>query len=277
MKIFISADIEGVSGVVHREHLIKANNEYERARKLMTEEVNAAIQGALEAGAEEILVNDSHGSMRNILIEELNPKARLITGYPKSLLMMEGIDNSFDGAIFIGYHSRANATGVLAHTMSGFAIASIKVNGVEFGETAINAAVAGCFNVPVLMVSGDNILRQEVSHILPDTEFVEVKVARGAFSAECLNPLNVRELIKEKAKKAVSNIEKYKPFVVNGPIELEVKLKSPAIADVVQVIPGITRVSSDTVIYKADDFITIMRMITTIFNSSSVLMADIYK
>ena len=163
MKIFISADIEGVCGVFHTRQTGENSSEYERAKKLLTEEVNAAIEGALEAGAEEILVNDSHGSMRNIILEDLNPAARLISGFPKPLVMMEGIDNSFDGALLIGYHAMSRTRGILAHTINGFTFHSIKMNGVAYGETEINAALAAHFHVPVIMASGDDYLGEEIS------------------------------------------------------------------------------------------------------------------
>ena len=163
MKIFISADIEGVCGVFHTRQTGENSSEYERAKKLLTEEVNAAIEGALEAGAEEILVNDSHGSMRNIILEDLNPAARLISGFPKPLVMMEGIDNSFDGALLIGYHAMSRTRGILANTINGFTFHSIKMNGVAYGETEINAALAAHFHVPVIMASGDDDLGEEIS------------------------------------------------------------------------------------------------------------------
>lgn len=277
MKIFISADMEGISGVVHREHIVEGNQNYYRARHLMTQEVNAAVEGAIEAGAEEIVVSDSHGSMRNILIEELNPKARLVTGYPKPLLMMEGIDSSFDGAMFIGYHSKASTEGVMAHTISGFTFSSISINGVEYGETAVNAAIAGYYNVPVLMVSGDNILKEEVKSILPATEFAQVKTARARMSAECLTPSVVHELIKEKAKQAVTGRKNIKPFVIEGPVRLEAVLNNPTIADVIAIIPGVEKLSPAKVMYQAPDFITASRMLTTMMNAACVLMTDIYR
>lgn len=277
MRIFISADCEGISGIIHSRHTVEGSDEYQRARKLMTQEVNAAVEGAIEAGADEVLINDSHGSMRNIIIEDLDPRANLLTGFPKPLLMMEGIDETFDGAVFVGYHSMAKSRGVLAHTISGFTFASIKIGGVEFGETALNAAVAGCFNVPVIAVAGDNVLEKEAFGFLPDIEFAQVKKAHGTLAADCLSPENARKLIKEKTKYAVSNIKKYKPFIVNGPVDIEVKLNSPVLTDVISIIPGVTRVSSDSVTYKADNMITAMKMIATMMNASCVMMISIYK
>lgn len=277
MKIYISADMEGISGVVHREQLVSGTSDYERARKLMTQEVNSAIEGALEAGATEILVNDGHGSMRNIIIEDLNPEARLVTGYPKPMVMMEGIDSSYDGAIFIGYHNLAGGKGVLAHTMSGFTFKYIKINGVEFGETELNGALAGYFGVPVLAVSGDNYLYEEVSKFFQDVEYAEVKKVCGTYAADCLHPEKARKLIKEKVKSAILNKKKSKPFTIEGPIELEVALNKPAFADIVSMIPGAVRISSEIITYKADNIYETLKMITTMMNASSIFMTDIYK
>lgn len=277
MKIFISADMEGISGLTHREHLGEGNHNYERAKRLMTQEVNAAVEGALEAGAETVLVSDSHGSMRNILIEELNPRATLISGYPKPHLMMEGIDSSYDGAMFIGYHSMASTAGVLAHTISGFTFSSISVNGAEYGETAINAAIAGYYNVPVLMVTGDNVLKEEVKSMLPTTGFAQVKTARGRLSAECLTPSVAHELIKNRAKEAVLNRKNVEPLVVKGVVNLEMVLNNPTIADVMAIIPGVERISPVKVRYEALDFMMASRMLTTMMNAACVLMTDAYK
>lgn len=277
MKIFISADIEGISGVIHREHQVSGTGDYERSRRLMTQEVNAAIKGAIDAGADEILVNDSHGSMRNIILEDLNSKARLITGFPKQLLMMEGIDASYDGVIFIGYHAMACSWGVLAHTIDGSSILSIKINGKEYGEFGLNAAIAGHFGVPILCVSGDNHLKEEVDGLSAEIEFAEVKTAHGVWSANCIHPTIVSELITEKVKRAISNIFICKPFVMEGPINLEVVLKHPSICDVVSIIPGVKRNSSTTVSYHAENIIEAMRAIATMVNASCVLSMDIYR
>src|SRR5690625_5012441 len=154
MRVFISVDIEGVAGVTHRDQTGKDGPDYEQARVLMTNEANAAIKGAVQAGADEIVVNDSHGSMRNICIEMLSEEARLISGSPKRLAMMEGITQDFDAAIFIGYHAKSGSQGILNHTYSGKAIGQVKVNDVEYGEFGLNALIAGEYNVPVVFVSG---------------------------------------------------------------------------------------------------------------------------
>lgn len=277
MNIFISADIEGISGIFHSKQTGDSGAEYERAKKLMTDDVNAAIEGALEAGAEKILVNDSHGSMRNIIIEDLNPAARLISGFPKPLFMLEGLDSSFDGLIFIGYHAMSRTKGILAHTVNGFTFHSIKMNGVEYGESEINAAVAAHFNVPVIMASGDNYLGEEIVRFLPWVEFAEVKIARGSKSADCLTPLVAARLIKEKVKKSILNLNNCEKFVMDYPIKLEVKFNSPLITDVMEIIPGTVRISSDTVIYNSVDILDSMKMIFTMSAASCLLMMDSYR
>ena len=185
LKVFISADMEGIAGVVNSDQTSSSGNDYNLARRWMTEEVNAAIRGALEAGATEIVVNDSHGSMRNIIVSELSPAARLITGSPKPLSMMQGIDDSFDAVIFIGYHAHAGTKdGVLDHTYSGSRIASIRVNGMELGETGLNALIAGWYGVPVVLVAGDSTVCSQAQEKLgKELEVAPVKEAVGRYSA----------------------------------------------------------------------------------------------
>jgi D-amino peptidase len=277
MKIFISADMEGISGVMHRDQIVLGTGEYDRGRKLLTHDVNAAVKGALEAGADEILVNDSHGSMRNILIEELHPAARLITGFPKPMLMMEGIDESFAGAIFIGYHAMASAYGVLSHTISGATFASVRINGKAYGETGLNAAVAGHFGVPLIAVSGDDCLKEETLRDFPDVVYSEVKKAHGTMSADSLSLAASEKLIAGDVAKAVSNTGAYKPFVIEGPLQVDLTLKSNIITDVIALIPGVRRVSPVEVTYQAADILDAMRAITAMMCASCVLSIDIYK
>jgi hypothetical protein len=170
MRIYISSDIEGVAGVVDGEQGRPGNGEHERARRLMTQEVNAAIAGAFEGGATEILVNDSHGPMRNLLIEDIDPRARLISGKPKPVSMMEGLSPDHAGVFALGYHARAGAHGILAHTINGFAFARITVNGTDFGESGLYGAYAGELGVPVVLLSGDDCLKAEVSPLFPGAE-----------------------------------------------------------------------------------------------------------
>ena len=215
--------------------------------------------------------------MRNISLGELNPPAKLISGFPKLLHMMEGIDGSYDGSIFIGYHAMAGSAGVLAHTMSTPVFSFIKINGREFGETALNAALAGHFNVSVIMVSGDDILKSEAVEILTGVEYCQVKKARGNRAAECLGRSEARELIQKSAKKAVENIAKYKPFKVDYPVKLEIGFKNPVMADITQAIPGVKRVSPYEVNYTAENIIEVMKLLFVIVSATGILFTDAYK
>lgn len=265
MKIYISADMEGITGVIHIDQLIPGKPDYEDSRIMMTRDVNAAIEGAVEAGATEILVNDSHGGMRNILLDRLNPAAKLLSGDNKKLMMMEGIDDTFDAAIFIGYHVRANSFGVRAHTISGQAFTSIKINGVEIGETELNAALAGCYGVPLIMVSGDDCLRKQVHDFNPYIEFAVTKEYHGKQSAVLLPPTVTHELIRQTTKDAIGKIHKFKPCVLNGPLEVEIKFNNSiaSYAEAAQFVPKTKRISPDTVLYTADNPVEAVGIITT--------------
>lgn len=254
MKVYISADIEGISGVVEREQLSNQGHDYSRARKLMTEEVNAAIKGALKAGAKEILVNDSHASMTNILIEELHEGARLITGRQKHLGMMQGIDESFDAVMLIGYHARHNTPGVLSHSYHGRAVYGIKLNGNPVGEMEFNSYVAGYFNVPVVLVAGDDVLKEQVKTFKPDVESVVVKESVSRFAANCMHPQEVRKLIKSKAEDVLKNKMKIiMPSKLEGPVEIEMKFMHSGMAENAMLMPGVELISPNTVKYVAKD------------------------
>jgi len=272
MKVFISADIEGISGIVSKAHTTSQGYDYQRARMLMTQEVNAAIQGALDAGAEEILVNDAHGSMTNILIEELNPKASLITGTPKMLGMMEGIDSSFDAAVFIGYHSRMNSSGILSHTYHGNVVSDITINGKASGEFYINASVAGSFGVPVVMVSGDDVLKKEVFEINEDIESVVVKTSQGRYAAKCMAPLNARNLIRERTREALHQVEKIQVTQTEGPIELKIRFINSGYAEVASLMPRTTLVEPSVVAYRAENIVECYRAVMALIKIAASLL-----
>lgn len=257
LKVYISADMEGISGIVHSEQVTAEGHDYNIARKWMAEDVNSAIEGAIEAGAEIILVNDSHGSMRNILPNDLHPKASLISGSPKPLSMMQGIDSSFSACIFIGYHSKAGTTSsILDHTYSGASIFSIKINGVEMPELGINALVAGYFNVPVIFVSGDSEVCRQAKSILGDKIVtVAVKEGYGRTSAKLLPMDEARKRIKEGVKLALEKLNEMKPFKMNPPYNFEIEFLYSSQAEMAELIPMVKRVSSRSVSYTSKDFI----------------------
>jgi D-amino peptidase len=189
LKIYISADMEGVVGVVTSDQLGPEGFEYQRFREFMTAEVNAAIEAAFAVGATEILVSDSHGNGENLLIEKLPKNVQVVRSWPRPLMMMQGIDETFDGAIFIGYHSSTtNPEGVRAHTMSSANLADVRLNGISMPEAGINAAIAGHFNVPIIMISGDDAVVKEVTNLLGNLESATVKWAYGFHSAKTMTP-----------------------------------------------------------------------------------------
>ena len=234
MKILIAADMEGVSGVTTWDQVTARKPDYERFRLLMTEDVNAAIRGAFDSGAKEVFVTDGHASGSNILIEELDPRASLNTGSPSPLSMMQGVDE-VDGVIYVGYHARAGSPdAVLDHTWSSRTVANVWLNDILVGEYGINAALAGHFDVPVLMVTGDQTACTQTVELLGDVETVVVKHATGRYSAECLPPTVVQEMIQKTAAKAVARLAKRKapePFVLEEPILLSVEFFNSAMAD----------------------------------------------
>src|SRR5262245_8640350 len=208
LKIYISADMEGVVGVVTGDQLGPQGFEYNRFRDFMTEEVKAAVGAAFDAGATEIVVSDSHGNGENLLIEKLPKNLTIVRSWPRPLMMMEGIDETFDGVIFIGYHaSTNNPAGVRAHTISSARLADGRLNGTQMPEAGINAAIAGHFNVPVIMISGDDVIVKEATDLLGNIEGATVKWAVSFHAAKTLTPEMAYALIREKTKKAIARIK----------------------------------------------------------------------
>jgi D-amino peptidase len=257
MRIFISCDMEGITGVAIGKHCNPAEPEYQRFRRLMTRDINAAIAGAAEAGATEFLVVDSHGPMTNILIEELDPRAELISGSNKHFCQMEGIDGGFDGAFFLGYHAReGGGDGVINHTLMGVAVTQLRCNGKEIGETGLNAGLAGYYGVPVAMLSGDDVLEEEARSLLGDVEVAVVKRAINRHTARLLSVEASHGLIREKAAAAVRRLREgqFKPYVVPGPVSFEVDFKTTDSAHMACLFPSVERLSAKTVRVTAPDY-----------------------
>jgi D-amino peptidase len=241
MKILMAADMEGITGVTTWEHVTPGHAEYTRFRRLMTQDVNAAIRGACEAGADEIIIADGHWNGSNILVEELDPRARLNTGSPSPFSMMQGIDESVDGVMFIGYHARNGTTNaVLDHTWSSKTVVNIWLNDILTGEYGLNGALAGHFGVPVIMVSGDQTACAQVVEILGDAETAVVKQATGRFAAECLAPEVSQELIFTTAARAITRLTEGDvpdPFVLDTPVRVTVEFFTSDMADRATRIP----------------------------------------
>lgn len=268
MKIFISADIEGVACVVSRADGKLEGVEYERAREWMTGEVNAAIEGSFEAGAKEVVVADSHGHMRNLLADKLHEDAYLVRGSPRPGTMVEGVDETFDAAIFIGYHSRAgNPRGVLAHTYLGRTIYEVRLNGEAVGESGLNAAIVGHYGVPVALIAGDDTVKEEVNELMPWTENVVTKWAISTLSAKNLTPKASQKKIKAGVEAALGRLDEMKPFVVEKPVKLELDLMQALSAHIAMDIPGMKRVDGRSIEYVGDDMLDVVRIIRLVGNS----------
>lgn len=270
MKIYISADMEGLVGAVTEQQLGPEGFEYNQFRRIYTNEVNAAIEAAFAAGATEILVSDSHGNGQGLLIEDLNPKVQLVRSWPRPLGMMQGIDASYAGVFFIGFHaSTTNMKGVRAHTMSSANLTSIKLNGVPMSEASFNAAVAGHFNVPVLLVTGDDAIAEEATALLGDIETAIVKWAYGFHSVRTLLPDAAYALIRDKSTKALAKIGKISPYKLKGPITLEVSFKNYTPVELLAYLPIIERIDSHTIRYRGKDMIDISKFIEFILSYSA--------
>jgi len=266
-RIYISADMEGLAGAVTGAQLGPEGFEYQRFREFMTAEVNAAIDAARAAGADEILVSDSHGNGQNLLIEELPEDVMVVRSWPRPLGMMDGIDESFDGAIFLGYHSStSNTRGVRAHTMSSASITELRLNGRAMSEGGLNAAIAGSFGVPVILISGDDVAVAETQVIVGNVEGAVVKWARGFHAARTLTPQAAQEVIRTRVASAISRIEEFEPYVLEAPIEVELSLKHYRPVELLAYLPDIERVSSHTVRFEAADMEEVSRFLTFVTN-----------
>jgi D-amino peptidase len=244
MKILIAADMEGISGVTTWDQVTAGHFEYPRFRRLMTEDVNAAVRGAFDAGAKEVFVTDGHAAGSNILIEELDQRASLNTGSPSPLSMVQGVDE-VDGVIYVGYHARAGSPeAILDHTWSSKTVANVWLNEMLMGEYGLNAAVAGHFEVPVLMVTGDQTACAQAVELLGDLEIAVVKHATGRYAAECLPPKVTQGMIQKAAAQAVARLARGKapaPFMLEEPVSLSVEFNNSAMADHAMRMPGAER------------------------------------
>jgi D-amino peptidase len=255
LKVFVSVDMEGISGVVDAEQTSSESREYAAARRWMAEDVNAVIAGLLQAGAGEIVVNDSHGSMRNLSPDDVRPEAVLISGSPKPLSMMAGLDGSFDAAVFVGYHAGAGtATAILDHTISSSTIARIAVNDVEMPELGLNALLAGAFDVPVIMLSGDAATCRQAEAVLgTGLVTVAVKEALGRSAARLVPMREARTLLEDGARIALRQKDRIQPFRLSSPYRFAVTFQSSAKAEPGEWLPGVTRTDGRTLSFTAND------------------------
>lgn len=263
MRVYISADIEGIGCIVRQEQSSVGGREYVWARKMMTEEVNAAIRGAFDGGAVEVVVSDSHNVGLNLIPQDLDERISIVMGSPRPLCMMEGVDMGFDAVFLVGYHGMSGtANSNLVHIFTG-RIAEVRVNGRAIGEIGISAALAGYHGVPVALVTGDDQAAMEAINLLEGIETVEVKRGIGTYAALCHPPQKCRKLIYEGAKKALSRKDEWRTFNVPDPVELNVRFTTASGADRTLRIPGVERVDNLTVRFMCRDFIEAFRAFYT--------------
>jgi D-amino peptidase len=273
MKIYISSDMEGTAGVVDWTQCLHGNPEYGYYRDLLQNEINASIEGALAAGATEFLVNDSHSSMQNLKPATLAGKARYLSGKHKPMYMMQGLDSSFDAIFFVSYHGSMSSEGsVLSHTYNPRAIADIKLNGKIVSEAGLNSLVAQHYGVPIVLVTGDETTRIETELWSPDVRSAVVKESVSRLAANSMHPVEACELIKAKAKDAVTNLSSIRKPDIKLPATIEISFHNGDFAEQATWIPGTTRTGAKTVeLTDTDPLALFKRFITTVFLSRTIV------
>lgn len=264
LKIFISVDMEGIGGIGTPKMVSGSGKDYATGRQLMTDEVNAVVEAIFAHGPADVLVNDSHGDMQNLLHTQLDPRVHYLQSNIKPLGMVQGLDETYDAAIFIGYHARAGTEGgFLAHTGSG-SVKGLWLNGVEVGEAGLNAHFAGALGVPVILASGDEKFAEEFTKIVP-TRTVATKKAIGSSAANMVHPDKVKAMLSEQTTAALKDIKSAKVLSVSGPITFRIKSARTTRADIVMSIPGMQRIDGVTVEYQAASMDEAYRLIRVIY------------
>ncbi|MCZ2499344.1 aminopeptidase [Xylophilus sp. Kf1] len=261
MKVLISTDIEGVAGVYHPEQVRPGNPEFERARLLMAREANAAVEGAFDAGATEVTVNDSHGGFRNMPPDVLDPRALVVQGKPRYRGMVAGVESGVDAVCLVGFHSMAGGRGILAHTINSSAFAGIRLNDLEMGEAGLYGALAGEYGAPVVMASGDDVFIEENRGLFPGVVWVRTKQATGFGSGVSLSPEQSRAAIRAGVHSALQGGVKTRPLVLSGPQRVTLRTQSPAMADLFCQWPQFERIDGVTLSFSAETVEGAVRML----------------
>jgi D-amino peptidase len=265
VKIFVSTDIEGTAGIVDWGQVLGPSGEYEMGRRLLLDEVNAAIDGAADGGATEFLVNDSHWTMQNMPPGELHGSASYLSGKHKPLYMMEGLDGGFDAVFMVSYHgSIGHERAALSHTYNPSAIWEVKLNGVVTGEAGLNALVALHHSVPVALITGDQATADEAEAFMAGIEAVIVKRSVSRFAAESVHPAKACELIRAGARAAVERVGDLKPPAIKVPPEIEVTFLTADMAEAATALRGVERTATRTVTFREDDPLQAYRTFVTI-------------
>lgn len=272
-RLYISADIEGVAGVVNIDQLLPGEFEYPQSRKWMTAEVVSACDAAFSCGIEEIVISDSHGNGQNLLLDDLPENIQVVRSWPRPLCMMEGIqEGNYIGALLLGYHSGStNRRGTLAHTLNGIGIKEVRLNGKSASETVISAAIAAEFGVPVIMVSGDDAYVEHAVDVLNiegrEIESVVTKWTSSRTSSRTLLPKESCQLINEAVRTAVSRAEQYTVAPLNRPILLEIDCVKRGAAELLGYLPNVSYIGSHTVRFEANDMVNTSKFLSFILQS----------
>ena len=267
MKLYVSCDMEGIAGVCSWAQVDPSNqHEYPIYRRYMTREVRAAIDGAREAGATDVLVNDSHWDMRNLIFDELPDDIRVISGARKPFSMVQGGDTRFDAAFFTGYHGKIGEGGsVLSHTYTDATLYNVVVNGVECSEALLNAALLGEYGTPVVLITGDRTIVEATKTQMPWITGVVVKDSIGYFAANTMTPLAATAAIRDGARDAMKSIPSAKPFRFEPPIDLTIETAKVENADFIELLPGFDRIGGRAVRFNAPDYPTAFRAFVAAF------------
>jgi D-amino peptidase len=264
VKVFISSDMEGTAGVVDWEQCLSGSAQYGYYTELLTGEVNAAIEGALQAGATEFLVNDSHSKMMNLRPGALAGRARYLSGRYKPMYMMQGLDESFDAVFFVSYHgSMASDGSVLSHTYFPQAFADVRINGVGAGESGINALVASGYRVPIVLVTGDEITAEETRRFCPAVKTAVVKKSITRFAADSMHPDAAQALIKERATRALAELSTAIPPAIDRPVTVEIFFRTSDYCELASRIGGIQRTGTLSACLTGEDPLEVYRSFIT--------------
>lgn len=269
MKIFISADLEGVNGVVAPEDVEEVGSGYQQAREFFTEEINAVARGAFKGGATEVVVCDSHNVSANIRLDMIDDRIQVVKGDTRPESMVDGLDETYDGAIFLGYHAKfGTQNAILDHTFNPKTIRNITVNGISVGELGFNAFFAAGKGVPVLLTTGDTALRDEAKAFDDQIETVVVKYPRGRFCARCLPRVDTQRMLEDAGEKVVKNINDFEVMELPEKFYMEITFQQVNLADGAMRVPGIKRVDSMTVGIEASSTEELMAIRQVIFNAA---------
>jgi D-amino peptidase len=274
MRIMISADMEGATGVTWSDDVAPGTEQWQRFRRMFTGDVNAAVAGLLDGGATDVLVNEAHAAQRNLLLEELDARARMLTGRHKPLSMMQGIDTGMDGVVFLGYHAGAGVDGVLSHTYLPNSIIGVFLDGVRSSEGRLNAALAAEYGVPVVLVTGDDLTCVDAADYAPAAQTVAVKECVSRYAAICLPPRRTSAEIAAAAKAGMAIAGRLEPR--SSPHRIEVEFDATHLAHAAAVVPTVELVGVRRVGFEAPDMTAAMKAFKVVTAIASSAVEDSY-